>query len=181
MKEMGAIEKRYENALIIGKEEDRSFFLGLRKDDPNLSFSFFSVNEIIDMFAYRYDDASLSYLRYAYEFDEFTANETLLIVSLMDKSSYESRRLKALIPLRDDLLKEGLLKKNEVDAHLFKGKNVLYFGLKTALPISLRLGELSNMALSFDLPSEGRIAIDPDIEKYRKLISEEKRELGLYY
>ncbi len=171
---------RYQGAIIIGKEESRSFFVGLKKDIPNLDCSFYSVNEIIDMFAFAYDDAALSYLRYAYEFNPIVAEETLIIVSLLSENNYHSSRLRALMSLRDDLLSKGLLKKQSGFAKIFEGKNILYFGLKTALPLSKRLGELHNMALSFDLPYEDKECIDPDEEKYRKLSYDERKELSLY-
>ncbi len=173
--------ERYQNAIVIGKEESRAFFAGLKKDMPTLDVVFYSVDEIIDMFSYSYTDAAISYLRSEYEFDPLIAEEALLIVSLMNQKHYSSHRLEALMPLRDDLLKHDLLHKPAADlAKIFENHNILYFGLKTALPISLRLGELHNMALSFDLPIEGNYIVDPDIEKYRKLSGEERKELGLY-
>lgn len=172
--------RRYENAIIIGKEESRRVFEGLRKDVPSLRFSFYSVEEVLDLFAYQYDDAAISYLRSDYEFDPFVAEEALTIVSLMDKATYKTQRLHSLIPLRDDLLSKGLLKKPGEAKELFSNKNIIYFGLKTARPLSMRLGELKNMALSFDVPSERQYLVDPDIEKYRFLTRDEKKELGLY-
>lgn len=173
--------QRYQNAIVIGKEESRAFFAGLKKDMSTLDVTFYSVDEIIDMFSYSYDETAISYLRSEYEFDPLIAEEALLIVSLMNQNHYSSRRLHSLVPLRDDLLKHGLLHEPREDlGKIFEKHNILYFGLNTALPLSLRLGELHNMALSFDLPIEGRYHVDPDIEKYRKLSSEEKKELGLY-
>ncbi len=171
---------RYQNAIIIGKKESRSFFEGLKKDLPSLECVFYSVEEIIDMFAFVYDDSSISYLRYAYELNPIVAEETLMIVSLLNESHYSCPRLNALLPLRDDLLSHGLLKKMTGLEERFKNKSILYFSLLTALPISKRLGEMSNMALSFDIPYKDKVSIDPDIEKYRKLSQDEKRELGLY-
>ena len=172
--------QRYENTIIIGKEESRRVFDGLRKDIPSLPFSFYSVDEVIALFAYRYDEAAVSYLRSDYEFDPFVAEEALTIVSLMDKSNYHTQRLKSLIPLRDDLLRKGLLKVSSEASEIFSRHNIIYFELKTALPLSLRLGELKNMALSFDVPRKDQYLVDPDIEKYRSLTRDEKKELGLY-
>ncbi len=171
---------RYQKAVVVGKEESRRFFAGLKKDIPMLDCSFYSVEEIIDMFAFSYDDAAVSYLRYAYDLNPIVAEETLTIVSLLTDSHYSSPRLRSLLPLRDDLLMNGLLKKPAGLKEKFENRNILYFALKTALPISKRLGEMSNMALSFDIPYEDKSLIDPDIEKYRKLSQEEKKELGLY-
>ena len=171
---------RYQGAIIIGKEESRSFFEGLKKDLPTLECAFYSVDEIIDLFAFSYDDSSISYLRYAYELNPIVAEETLTIVSLLSERHYSCSRLNSLLPLRDDLLSHGLLKKPVGIEKRFKGKNIIYFALHTALPISKRLGEMSNMALSFDIPTKDKPAIDPDIEKYRKLSQDEKRELALY-
>lgn len=173
--------KRYMNSVIIGKEEDRSFFVGLEKDVPNLSFRFFSVDEIISMFSYSYSENAVNYLRYAYEFDAFVAEEALLIASLLTKNHYDSPRLNALLPLRDELIKEGLFIKPKCVKEIFANKNILYFNLKTALPISLRLGEVANnMSLSFDIPLNNCFPSDPDIEKYHILTVAEKREVGLY-
>ncbi len=172
--------QRYQNAIIIGKESDRAYFEGLKKDIPSLQFSYFSVEEIIAMFSYSYDEGAVNYLRCIYEFEPSIAEETLLIVSLLGKDHYSSHRLNALLPLRDELLKEGLLHKEAKLRETFEGKNILYFRLKTALPISLRLGELRNMALSFDILYGEETLEDPELEKYRILTSEEKQELGLY-
>ena len=171
---------RYQNAIIIGKESDRIYFEGLKKDIPSLQFSYFSVEEIISMFSYSYDEGAVNYLRSIYEFDPSIAEEMLLIVSLLKSNNYSCHRLRALLPLRNELLKEGLLHKPTKLKETFEGKNILYFRLKTALPISLRLGELHNMALSFDIPYDEEALSDPELEKYRPLTSEEKQELGLY-
>lgn len=171
---------RYKNSIIIGKEESRTYFNGLKKDIPSLNFVFYSVDEVLDMFFYEYDDRAISYCRSSYEFDPVVATEAVFLVSLLTKDSYESKRFINLLPLKDDLLLHGFLRKRTDLGKIFDNKNILFFGLETALPLSSRLGEFHNMAISFDIPIEGIYIVNPSIEKYRCLTLEEKEELALY-
>ena len=140
----------FHHAAIIAPRSRHDDFLALKNIDPHLDFELYSVEEMEDLFAYHYDERALEEV-YREVGDEELAEAILLALSrLKIGKQYVSSKLEALKSLQSRLLDEGLLYSSPNPERSFEHHNVIISGYQNTLRISNILGELHNMAISYD-------------------------------
>jgi hypothetical protein len=141
---------RYEGAVIIAPEEEREYFLRLREASAEVSFDFYTRENLFDTFAYSFDERAVTFMLnkgYSYPL----ALDMLSAMSRMLKDEYLSEKLRMLVPLRDELIVRGLLYKTPYPERSFLGRNVLIRDYPSGDKIVAALAELPNMAVSYDI------------------------------
>jgi hypothetical protein len=144
------------NALLIAPSEDEDFFLGIRAHNPELSFACLTLEEAEGLFLYQSDERALRFLLRRGDSYELSRDE-MRVLGRLKKDHYASPKLQALLPLRDELLRQGLLYPAVAPERTFLGKNILIDGYQDGARISALLGEVGpKMAISYWLrPSPG--------------------------
>lgn len=140
----------YNHAAIIAPKSRHDDFLALKKEDPHLDFELYTQEDVIDLFAYHYDERALEEV-YREVGDEEKAEAILLALAhLNPDKAYLSSKLEALKPLQKRLISEGLLYKAPNPERSFENKSVVISGYQDTSKISAILGELHNMAICYD-------------------------------
>jgi CRISPR/Cas system-associated exonuclease Cas4 (RecB family) len=140
----------YSHAAIIAPKSRHDDFLALKKEDPHLDFELYTLEDLEAMFAYRYDERALEAV-YHEVGDEEKASAMLLALSHLNaKKSYLSSKLEALKRLQEKLISAHLLYCDPNPERSFEGKSVVISGYQDTERISAILGELHNMAISYD-------------------------------
>jgi CRISPR/Cas system-associated exonuclease Cas4 (RecB family) len=140
----------YDHASIVAPKSRHPGFLALKEEDPHLDFELYTLEDLEALFAYHYDDRALLEV-YGQVGDEELAEKMLLALSRLSLAkSYPSPKLEALKPLQEKLIGEGYLYKLPNPERSFEGRNVVISGYQDSMRISSVLGELHNMAISYD-------------------------------
>lgn len=141
----------YQHAAILAPQTRHDDFLALKKDDPHLDFELYTLEELEAMFAYQYDDRALLEV-YEQVGDEELAEKILLALSrLRQDKAYFSPKLENLKPLQKKLIEEGFLYKMPNPERSFENHNVVISGYQDSMRISTVLGELHDMAISYEI------------------------------
>jgi hypothetical protein len=145
-----------ENALLLAPREDEDFFLALRVSNPELSFSYLTLEEAEDLFHYGSDARALRFLLQKGDSYEL-AQDKIRVLKRLNKGHYASDKLNSLIPIREALLAQGFLYPQVNPERTFLNKSIWIDGYQDGARISALLGELGpKMAISYFLrPKEG--------------------------
>ena len=160
----------YEHAAIIAPRESWDGFFAFREKNPEVDFHLFTLEGLEEMFSCRHDDrAVIELLKRGYSYP--LAVDTLKALAFLGKGPYKSARLGSLIPLRDELMGQGLLWREPNPEKSFLGHNVIIHGYADVTRVSKALSELSDMSVSFDLPA-GNVPLPHTIHRFPNIYEE---------
>jgi hypothetical protein len=141
----------YQNAAILAPSSRQEDFLILKRQKPELSFQLYSLEDVETMFALQSDNRALIrvYLDHAHDYEK--AKDELRVLSyLKPEKAYPTAKIEELKPLQQALMKEGLLYPLVCPERSFENHPVIISGYHCGSHISEILGELHNMAISYD-------------------------------
>jgi CRISPR/Cas system-associated exonuclease Cas4 (RecB family) len=153
---MASLE-RYNHSLVIAPREEWDGFLALKAADPHLDLKLLSLEDLRDLFAYSFDERAVVFLlEKGYEYP--LAKDMLSALKYLKKESYSSKKLNALVPVRDELAKAGLLYLTPNPERTFQGRQVLIHDYDNYEAINDLLCEVPNLAVGPDLEEEKPIS-----------------------
>jgi CRISPR/Cas system-associated exonuclease Cas4 (RecB family) len=122
------------------------------------------------LFLYQADDRALIYLLKKGHPYLLAKKELAALIRIHQDKEYLSSKIEALKPLQKELLALHYLYKLPVPGKSFEGKNVLISGYHNGLRISSILGELPNMAISYDFSP--RASVLPEVASFPDIYDE---------
>jgi RecB family exonuclease len=149
-----------ERTVVICPDSLKRLFLCLRGRFPDVDFTLYGIDEAVGLFSYEADYTALRYLIGEKGLSYSLASDELKVIKHLVKGGVgihqvgpddgsADKKLLDLLPLRDELLRNGYLHLAEYPMRSFESRSVLYFFLKDVRELSDYLSEGRNMALSF--------------------------------
>lgn len=160
------------DSVILAPRELFDVYLSQRREHPELAFHLLTMEDAEALFAYQADERALIALLKQGLSYELAQKELAALCRIDQRKRYKSARLEALKPLQKELVDEGLLFPTPFPERTFLGKNVVVAGYQDGMRIARLLGELPNMAISFDKAPSPSEPIKKEVYVFKDIYDE---------
>ncbi len=159
------------HAIVVTPSCRKPLFLVYRQSYPEDDITLLTLEELEQLFLYRYDDRALRYLlEKGKGYQE--AKDTLKAISYIKlRKHYQHPRLVELQKLAQELVDLGYLYKDEYAKYMFKDKYIVLDGYQVGKRISYALDDVPNICMTW-LPNEEDNENYPRIAEFSHIYGE---------
>ncbi len=126
---MDILEIKNSTIIVCSNNEKKNLLKKLNESDKLLPIKFLSKSDFIKAQTFSYDEKTLYYVRKKYNVKIEVAKVFLDNIYYVSDKKYDNDKLDFLVNLKKDLIKNNLLKTDELFVNSLKGKDIIIYNL----------------------------------------------------
>ena len=142
-------DKLKDNTILILKSNTKNKIIEEIREKSFLNIKFMTLKELREQLSFKYDEKTIYYLINKYHYNYDVAIKYLNNLYYIEDKDYNDKKIKKLIDLKEELIKENLLYYNNLFKSSIKNRNIIiynhYFLSKFDLKLINKLKNITNV------------------------------------